>query len=336
MLGATALLWSMTSKLFGGRAAFFAAALFAVLGPTQFLGAFATYDAMALLLLAASAWCVVAARDRDDSTLLLLAGTAAAGAGQRHQVRDGAVRPGGRRPGRAGHRASSAAEAGVARAGYLAAGTPAWSACCWPSAARLRGRRPVHHACPAAGGNSPVLVLGDSWKWAGMVCVLAGVGVIMSLRRSDRGQALILAVFAATGLLAPLNQARIHTTTSLPKHVDFGAWFAAAAAGYAMAQLSRIGQRRSVSLRDGGLARRGHRPARRHSAAHRPPASYRDWPDSARLSPQLRALTREYPGNYLAEDDDVPAYYLREHASPGSDGPTPGTSTTARRAPVGR
>ena len=54
---------------------FFAAALFAVLGPTQRLGAFATYDAMALLLLAASAWCVVAARDRDDSTLLLVAGT---------------------------------------------------------------------------------------------------------------------------------------------------------------------------------------------------------------------------------------------------------------------
>ena len=77
MIGATALLWNVTSRLFGYRAAFFAAALFAVLGPTQFLGALATYDAMALLLLAASVWCVVAARDRGDSTLLLVAGTAA-------------------------------------------------------------------------------------------------------------------------------------------------------------------------------------------------------------------------------------------------------------------
>ncbi len=75
MTGATVLLWNATSRLFGDRAAFFAAALFAVLGPTQFLGALATYDAMALFLLAASAWCVVAARDRDDSTLLLVAGT---------------------------------------------------------------------------------------------------------------------------------------------------------------------------------------------------------------------------------------------------------------------
>src|SRR6202012_5420254 len=56
MLGATALLWSMTGKLFGGRAAGCAAALFAVLGPTLRLGAFATFDPMALLLLAAAAW----------------------------------------------------------------------------------------------------------------------------------------------------------------------------------------------------------------------------------------------------------------------------------------
>ena len=76
MLGATGLLWSTTSKLFGGRAAFFAATLFAVVGPTQALGAFATYDAMALFLLAVSAWCVVSAQDRDNSTFFLLAGIA--------------------------------------------------------------------------------------------------------------------------------------------------------------------------------------------------------------------------------------------------------------------
>ena len=77
MTGATVLLWGVTSRLCGVRAAFFATALFAVLGPTQFLGALATYDAMALLLMAISAWCVVAARDHDDSTLLLVAAASA-------------------------------------------------------------------------------------------------------------------------------------------------------------------------------------------------------------------------------------------------------------------
>ena len=76
MLGATALLWSTAARLFGRWAAFLAAALFVTLGPTQFLGAFATYDAMSLFLMAAAAWCVVAAQDRDDSTWLLIGGTA--------------------------------------------------------------------------------------------------------------------------------------------------------------------------------------------------------------------------------------------------------------------
>ena len=99
----------------------------------------------------------------------------------------------------------------------------------------------------AAGDNSPLLVLKDSWEWAGTVCTLAWIGVILSPRRSGRGQAALVTVLAVAGLLVPLKQARIHTTTSLHKHVDFGAWLAAAAAGYALAQLSRIGQRRSLS-----------------------------------------------------------------------------------------
>lgn len=44
MLGATFLLWATTSRLFGKRAGFFAAALWALLGPTLKLGAFATFD----------------------------------------------------------------------------------------------------------------------------------------------------------------------------------------------------------------------------------------------------------------------------------------------------
>ena len=58
------LLWATASRLFGRRAAFFAAALFAVLGPTLHLGSFATYDAMSLFLVALAAWLVVRAGDR--------------------------------------------------------------------------------------------------------------------------------------------------------------------------------------------------------------------------------------------------------------------------------
>ena len=77
MLGATTLLWATARLLFGRRAAFFAAALFAVLGPTLHLGAFATYDAMSLFLLALASWLVVRAGERQDATGWMIAAGAA-------------------------------------------------------------------------------------------------------------------------------------------------------------------------------------------------------------------------------------------------------------------
>ena len=63
MLGVTTLLWATAARLYGQRAALLATALFATLAGTQFLGAFATYDAMALFLLALAAWLGVRCAD---------------------------------------------------------------------------------------------------------------------------------------------------------------------------------------------------------------------------------------------------------------------------------
>jgi 4-amino-4-deoxy-L-arabinose transferase-like glycosyltransferase len=61
MLGVTCLVWSTAKRLLADeRAAFFAAALFAVLAPTLHLGSYATYDAAALLLLAGATRCAAA------------------------------------------------------------------------------------------------------------------------------------------------------------------------------------------------------------------------------------------------------------------------------------
>ena len=97
MLGATTLLWATARLLFGRRAAFFAAALFAVLGPALHLGSFATYDAMSLFLVALASWLVVRAGDRQDATVWMIAAGARAGAGQRDLVSVGPVRPRGAR-----------------------------------------------------------------------------------------------------------------------------------------------------------------------------------------------------------------------------------------------
>ena len=92
MLGVTSFVWSTAARLLGDeRAAFFAAALFAVLAPTLHLGSFATYDAPALLLLAAATWCAAGARGAPRGR----GGDARAGrggdsarSGQRDEVRD--------------------------------------------------------------------------------------------------------------------------------------------------------------------------------------------------------------------------------------------------------
>ena len=67
MLSTTVLLWAVTSRLFGRQAGFFAAALFAVAGPSLHLGAFAIYDAMSLFLLALAAWLVVGAAEQQEA-----------------------------------------------------------------------------------------------------------------------------------------------------------------------------------------------------------------------------------------------------------------------------
>jgi hypothetical protein len=74
MLGATVLLYGTTRRLFGRRAGEIAAGSFGLLGSAQFLGAFATYDPMALFLLALATWLVVMSRGWSSEPLIITAG----------------------------------------------------------------------------------------------------------------------------------------------------------------------------------------------------------------------------------------------------------------------
>ena len=82
-------------------------------------------------------------------------------------------------------------------------------------------------------------VLHSAYVWTSLILVLAVLGAVLASRSEVRGK-FLPAVLAAAAVLAPAEQARLHTTVSLQKHVVFGAWFAAIAAGYAMARLSRV------------------------------------------------------------------------------------------------
>ncbi len=310
MLGVTGLLWATTVRLYGQRAAVLAAALFAALAGTQFLGALATFDAMALFLLCLAVWLGVRAADcesRGRIMLLIASGGALALADAVKYatalftpvvfivVALAARRQG---PGRARLAAAVLAAVGswlaLVAAAILAGGHQYWLGLTTSTLAR-------------PGADVPVTaVLQRAYVWSSLILLLAALGAVLAARRETGGK-FLPAVLLAAALLAPAEQARLHTTVSLQKHVVFGAWFAAIAAGYAMARLSRVDPGRgwaavlalpiAASTLFGSMGQAA--------------SLYKVWPDSARLITILRPAVRAHPGDYLAEDYDVEAYYLR-------------------------
>jgi Dolichyl-phosphate-mannose-protein mannosyltransferase len=241
MLGATALLHGVTRRIFDRRAALFATALFAGIGSVQFLGALATYDAMALFLLAAATWTgvrAVYARPVPRYLMLASAGVALSlsnAAKYASTLFDPVVITVvmlliWQRRGR-GHgimaaltmtmtvTALIAGALSIAGAGYLRGIE-------FTTVARQTGITPIPGVLFASG------------KWIGIVAILAIIGAA-SLSVTGNLPTKALAWSLATAVfLAPAEQARIHVITSLFKHVAYGAWFGCIVAGYGIGALA--------------------------------------------------------------------------------------------------
>jgi hypothetical protein len=309
MLGVTSLLWATTGRLYGRRAALLASGLFATLAGTQFLGAFATFDAPALFLLALAAWLGVRSADCSlwtRTTLLVTAGVTLALADAVKYatalftpvVLVVVVLTVCRQRG-----ISAGVTAGLTLFGswlaVILAAASAGGHDYWLGISTSTLNRPQSTAAVTA-------VLQRSYEWISLILVLAALGAVLAIR-SERRAKILPAVLVVAALLAPAEQARLHTTTSLQKHVVFGAWFAAIAAGYAMARMSRVDPGRgwaavmalpiAASTLFGSMGQAA--------------ALYHVWPNAAGVVNVLRAAVRTHPGHYLAEDYDVEAYYLR-------------------------
>jgi len=240
MLGTTALLYSVACRLFGRRTAVIAAAVFAFLGVTQNLGAFATYDAMAVLLLALAAWFAIRSGGRWGElaliacALVLVLADATKYASLLWNPVVVALAVFGM-PGvwwKAILRGVRLVVYGVAMALpllFLAGGRPYVTGLMYTTLSRqLPGTTPPH------------TVLSYAFNWIGIVFILALLGFILSLSAGDKRISWLCGILTAAVLLAPLNQARIDTLTSLQKHVDFGAWFGAIAVGYGLSRVADI------------------------------------------------------------------------------------------------
>jgi putative flippase GtrA len=254
MTGATCLLYVTATRLFDKGTALLAAALFACLAGTQFLGALATLDPMALFLLALSACLVVGRQNAYDTLTDIACSTVIAGA-----------------------------VLALANADKYA--TALWDpvviglACCAPSMAGYPWRYGVGRALRFAvtlgaflvaglavgkaeylegimtstvarwssrvGMGQPAsLVVHEAWNWVGLVLVLGLLGVFLLLGSGSRfphatrgSLALLGVLLLLAAVVVPLSQARVGTTASLQKHVIFGAWFGCALAGWALSRI---------------------------------------------------------------------------------------------------
>jgi Dolichyl-phosphate-mannose-protein mannosyltransferase len=311
MLGATGLAWGTTARLFGRRAAFFAAALFAVVGPTLHLGAFATYDAMALFLIALAAWFVVRAGNRGDATGWMVAAgaalalaNAAAYSSVLFDVFVVALAVLVVWPGAGGRVAARRAvtvlvvTAALLTAGLLVGGGSYLSGFEQTTLAR------------ATGSESALSVLADSWSWAGLIFALAVCGVIISWAgRRGWAQTTLLAVLAIAMVAGPLEQARLHTAASLNKHVGLGAWFAVIAAGYAIDRfIAAAPDGRAQAVTTGACVAALAFPA--VLGANQSWQLSTSWPNATSFVAVMRPFVSQSKGPMLVEDPSIAEYYL--------------------------
>ncbi|MFC4465144.1 ArnT family glycosyltransferase [Streptomyces xiangluensis] len=313
MLGATALLYATTRRMFNVRAALGAAALFSVIQSTVFLGNFATFDAAAIFLLALAFWIVVRTGRSHILAVVLAAPPAFLAFGTKYAA--GlylptlvvlAVLTAYR------HRGMLALARGVLLGGAIGA----LMGVGYVYAGSLGGISQTT-TDRAKGTDTAQTILQHSAEWGGLMFLAALGGSIAYVIRPNMGEMpwvdkkgpgrfrriSLGLLLTGTALLAPAYQINLQTEISLFKHVGFGLLFAGPMAGLGMSRLvgphfrhPQLGIMLYVLTLVFGMVQAQQ--------------AY-SFPDSKEMTAILRTMV-DRKGSYLAEEHEVPAYYLRD------------------------
>lgn len=305
MLATTVLLYATAKRLFGRGTAVASAALFATFGMADQLGAFATYDAMALSLLALAVWLIARTADRQSEPLLIVAACCIALAN-------------------ATKYASTLWDPVVLALAALTVSEGAWSKKIWrgirlamyiglldAAALYAGGRGSVRGIMfttiqrHIVTGTPPLKIIDISWGWLALLLLLGLLGMLLMWLDSGHSIALPIMLLAAA-LLAPVEQARISDITSLHKHVVFGAWFLCMAAGYALNRISQLDGQLSHGVIIGTALIAAFAATGFSQAA----SVTRDWAPVSRIMPALRDAITDAPCPCLILQESQARYYL--------------------------
>jgi hypothetical protein len=160
----------------------------------------------------------------------------------------------------------------------------------------------------ASDGQNSLWILSTIWPFLKAIVPLTLLGVIVCLfLERDIYRRLLALLLAGTGTLAPLNQIRIHTSTSLTKHEDFAAWFMALVAGYAVSSLMRGPLLARIGVACSGLAALGVT-----LIIGLPYASYADsyWPNTNYVINVVRPMVEHTKGELLFQNPSILEYYM--------------------------
>jgi hypothetical protein len=258
---ATIMLFLVSARLFGYWPGLLASGLFAGLGLTQDLGALATYDAMALMLISIAAYCAVRARGEpgeepghrvnqraNDSpqgrTRWLLAIPVILFAANVTKymtlifdpvvITLAALQVRGWREMARRITALGLATLTLDGLALFLAGSAYARGLLFSTLARGGGNSAVFAAIRV---TNPVIV-GDTWRWIGPIIAVALVALLAAtLSRCEARAVATIALLIAAGLIVTIEGLHLHTVESMRKHDDFSAWFACAAAGSIAARL---------------------------------------------------------------------------------------------------
>jgi hypothetical protein len=230
MLGATVLLYLTATRLIGYRGAIISAALWALSEPAIRL-AFATFDPLSVVLTSISAWLIVQASCRHHRSVFVLMAALALATANVTTYSSIVIDPVviafaflAWLPLRARRAALYTGLLTVASAvlfTLLMAVSRSWSGLLFTVVTRN-----------IADYQSIVAILSDSWGYAGILMVLAAVGGITACNTETVTRASQLVLLALAAIVVPAAQIHDQTGWSLDKHLAYGIWFSAIAAGY--------------------------------------------------------------------------------------------------------
>jgi hypothetical protein len=331
MLGVTSIVYVSTRSFFNRQAALFAAALYASLGTVLFLSRLATYDALCLLLLAASAllaihipkarrpWAalaigpflVVAVLTKYAAMLFIPSTIALIVVGNLGSIRLARI---------------------LRRFGLALLGLSVSAV----GAVRTMDRSAFHAIVGSTTDRVPIVekpridLAVHVLYMGGVVYAAALLGLILVWRHHPRLRLTALLMFGSSWL-APLYHIYAKEAVSLDKHMAFSLFFAMPLAGYALVWASGMVAREMAMVRRSvsGSAFQTGTPTSRFTALgmawvlvaftlglQQSQALYTGWPSSAQLTYVLHTQMRDGSGRYLVEDIEVVRYDCAQITQP--------------------